>query len=107
MSERQIEGDALSNIGNVLLSKGRWRESIRYHQFAIQIYKELENRRYEAISIFNLALAYAEGGDCLQAIALGKNAHAICEQLGDRNAGIIRNQIFEWEQSSSSPKGEL
>jgi tetratricopeptide (TPR) repeat protein len=106
ISERQVEGDALSNIGNVLLSTGRLSEAILYHQSAIDIYRELENRRYEAISTFNLAVAYAENGDYAQAISLSQTALVICEQLSDPNTGMIRNQITEWERTSSTTKGD-
>ena len=106
ISERQVEGDALSNIGNVLLSTGRLLESISYHQSAIKIYRELGNHRYEAISTFNLAIAYAENGDNAQAISLGKTALVICEPLSDPNTDMIQKQITDWESAVSTKKGD-
>lgn len=96
ISDRQVEGDALGNMGNVLAFLGNFTEAISCHQSTMEIYHQIGNHRCEAISTFNLAIALVETGDSPLAIEYMRTALTTCKKLHDPNAALIETQLDEW-----------
>jgi tetratricopeptide (TPR) repeat protein len=95
LSGRDPERDALrlNAAGSELRRNGRFAEAAECHRRALEILRELDDRRAIALTESNLALALSQAGDDHWAIGLFEEAAATLRELGDdeHEARIVAN----------------
>ncbi len=69
---------------------GETRRAIEYYEKALEIDREIGDRRGEGTDLWNLSLALDKLGDRAQAIALAEAALKIREQIEDPRADKVR-----------------
>jgi len=62
------EGAALGNLGSAYYDLGEARKAIEFYEQALVIYREIGDRRGEALGSWNLGLAYEEAEELDKAI---------------------------------------
>ena len=83
----------LNAVGSELRRSGRFDEAAECHRRALEILRELDDRRAVALTESNLALALSHAGDDHWAIGLFEEAAATLRELGDQEheAQIMAN----------------
>jgi len=107
LGQRQMEGNALGNLGNAYAALGEVRQAIAYYEQALVIAREIGDRRGEGNALGNLGLAYADLGEVRQAIAYYEQRLGIAREFGDRrgegnalgNLGIAYKNLGEVRQA--------
>ena len=78
---------------------GEIRRAIEFYDKALEIAREIGDRRREGGALFNLALALDKLGERAQAIARAEAALKIYEQIEDPNTARVRQQLAEWRKA--------
>ncbi|HEY9606423.1 MAG TPA: CHAT domain-containing tetratricopeptide repeat protein [Allocoleopsis sp.] len=84
IKNRQGEGWALGNLGNVYEELGDYAQAIDYSKQQLAIAREIHDRQSEGAALGNLGLAYLSLGDYAQAIDYQKQHLAIAREIHDR-----------------------
>jgi tetratricopeptide (TPR) repeat protein len=77
IKNRQGEGVALGNLGDIYLSLGNSAKAIEYVQQSLAIAREIKDRRWEGIALGNLEAAYYSLGNYTKGIEYTKQSLAI------------------------------
>jgi tetratricopeptide (TPR) repeat protein len=86
LGDQDGEGDALTNLGGVLLEMSRFEEAATAQQDAAAIFRQAGDRRGEADALNNLGLALHGLGRLDEAVTAHQDAAAIFRETGDRHA---------------------
>lgn len=73
-------------------------KAIEYNELALAIHRELGDRRSEAITLLNLAGAYAKTGRIAEARTCARQALVLFEETGLPEAEEARRQLAELEE---------
>lgn len=84
MQDRQGEGDALCNLGDIYSLLGQYDKAIDYHTRALVISREIGNRQGERKALAGLGFIYDSLGQYDKAIDYYTQALAIAREIGDR-----------------------
>ena len=85
-------------MGLVYLDLGDAHKAIEYHMQALNIAREISDRRGEGFECWNLALALDQLGQRTEAIARAKEASGIFESIEDPDAEKVRRKLAEWQE---------
>ena len=99
----------LNAAGSELRRSGRFEEAAECHRRALEILRELDDRRAVALTESNLALALSQAGDDYWAIGLFEEAAATLRDLGDEeheaqimaNLGLAHHRHGRAEEAES------
>jgi tetratricopeptide (TPR) repeat protein len=72
-------------IGSIYRQQGYVTKAIEYHEQALRIAREIEDRRGEGTSLGNLGTAYLDLGETSKAIEYYEQALKISKEIGDRS----------------------
>ncbi len=86
LGDQEGEGDALTNLGGVLLEMSRFQEAATAQQDAVATFRETGDRHGEADALNNLGLALHGLGRLDEAVTAHQDAAAIFREMGDRHA---------------------
>lgn len=86
LGDRDLEADALANIGAALFSLSRFRETIETFERALAIWRETGDRRNQAVAISFIAAAYTRLGEWQRVVESQNEALAVYQALGDHRA---------------------
>ncbi|MEG4530745.1 CHAT domain-containing protein, partial [Microcoleus sp. D2_18a_D3] len=84
IKDRQIEGEALGNLGLAYRSVGNSAKAIEYGQQSLAIAREIKDRQIERLALANLGGAYHSQGNYAKAIEYGQQWLAIAREIQDR-----------------------
>ena len=84
IGNRDGEGGAYGNLGNVYQSLGGYRKAIEYHEQDLKNAIEIGNRDSEGRAYGNLGTAYRSLGDYQKAIEYHEHSLKIAIEVGDR-----------------------
>ena len=85
LKRRDVEGQALGNLGAAYFDLGEPRRAIEYYEQSLQIARETGDRRVEGNALSNLGLAYADLGEPRLAIEFHEQHLVIARETGDRS----------------------
>ena len=88
---------ALGNLGLAYADLGETRRAIEFYEQALQIAREIGDRRGAGSALWNMALALGQLEDRAQAIVRAEAALAIYEQIESPHAEMMRNRLAEWK----------
>ena len=90
---RELEGDALHNLGITHEAQGNYQEALKYELPALEIRKDLGNDLKTANTLNNLGIIHDELGNQKKALENYFEARKIYEHLGDKSkiAMVISN----------------
>ena len=89
-----MEGIVLGDLGRLHAVQGRLAEARAHYEAALDIHRELGNRRYEAIVLNNFGLMHYNQGRMEKARAHCEAALDIHRELGNRRSeGIVLNNL--------------
>jgi CHAT domain-containing protein/tetratricopeptide (TPR) repeat protein len=86
IKDRQSEGKALGNLGNVYLYLGDYAKAIEYAQQRLAIAREIKDRQSEGKALGNLGIAYRKLGDYAKAIEYAQQQLALAREIKDRQS---------------------
>ncbi|MEG4067416.1 CHAT domain-containing tetratricopeptide repeat protein [Microcoleus sp. Pol11C2] len=84
IKNRQGEGVALGNLGDLYLSLGNYAKAIEYVQQSLAIAREIKDRRWEGIALGNLEAAYYSLGNYTKGIEYTQQSLAIVREIKHR-----------------------
>jgi len=84
LGSKGAEGQALGNLGLAYADLGEPRKAIEYHEQALSILREIEDRRGEGSVLGNLGNAYAALGEPRKAREYHEQRLQIAREIGDR-----------------------
>jgi tetratricopeptide (TPR) repeat protein len=84
-------GEVLLDLGTLLQALGQAEEAVAHHESALEIYRALGDRYFEAIALSRLAPAMSALGRTTEAIALQRQARDLFHQFSDldREAEVL------------------
>jgi signal transduction histidine kinase len=103
---KDLEGDALHNIGITLEAQGDYPGALKYELPALEIRKTIGNDLKTANTLNNLGIIYDEMGDSKKALENYFEARKIYERIGDKskiamvisNIGIVLKAQREYQK---------
>jgi tetratricopeptide (TPR) repeat protein len=84
--EKQAKGARLGNLGLAYADLGQVEEAIEHYQAALDIAREIGDRRNEGVHLGNLGIAYADLRQAEKAIEHLQAALVISREIGDRRS---------------------
>jgi len=97
---REIEARALSNLGIVYRSQGRWQEAIDCYEQSLVIKREYDDRVGEGMTLNNLGMVYQSQGRWQEAIDCYEQSLVIHREYADRvGEGATLNNLGAVYQS--------
>jgi tetratricopeptide (TPR) repeat protein len=78
--------ELLGNLGNAYSHLGEPRKAIEYHEQALKISREIDNKRGEGADLGNLGSVYSQLGKKRRAIEYYEQALKISREVGDRRS---------------------
>ena len=87
--KKHVLGAATGSLGNAYYHLGRYDEAIKMHLQALEISREIGDRRGEGSDLGNLGLAYWSLGRYDEAIKMHLQALEISREIGDRRLSLI------------------
>jgi CHAT domain-containing protein/tetratricopeptide (TPR) repeat protein len=106
-AQAQVEANHLLQQGIQQLNISQFQEALRSWEQALEIYREIGDRRGEGTALGNLGFAYQSLGDYRQAIDLHEQHLAIAREVGDRegegralgNLGFAYQSLGDYRQA--------
>jgi tetratricopeptide (TPR) repeat protein len=92
--------EVFNKLGIIYRKQGKWRDAIREYEKAITIKKNDEGLYY------NIAMAYAEGGEFKSSSSFLEKALAINGKFGEGNKSIIKNIFRVFQKSGRKDSAE-
>jgi tetratricopeptide (TPR) repeat protein len=86
----------LGNLGNAYSDLGDPRKAIDFYDQALQISREIGDRRGEGNRLFNMSLSLHALGQNEKAVSLARSALAIFEEIESPSAETVRKTLAEW-----------
>jgi tetratricopeptide (TPR) repeat protein len=100
------EANALNNIGGTYNAFGETRKALEPFQQALQIQRQLDDKKGLATTLNNMGTAYSHLGDGDRALALYKEALPVFETVGDqRGVETARKNIQQLDQDRRRAAG--
>lgn len=94
LNDRQLEENAIANLGLAYSDLGEARRAIDLQEQALAIAREIGDQKGEGIAKLNLGRAYAEIGDARRAISLYEQYLTLAQEIGDRRGeGIVTGNL--------------
>jgi tetratricopeptide (TPR) repeat protein len=84
LNDLMLKSGSAGNLGIAYRSLGDYQKAIEYHEQALVISREIEDRRGEGICLGNLGSAYSDMGQVEKAIEYYEQALVIAREIGDR-----------------------
>jgi tetratricopeptide (TPR) repeat protein len=94
----RCEGNVLCSLGNAYDDLGDVRKAIGYLEQALEIAREIGDRRGEGNHLANMGQAYKRLGDVARARELWEEALRIFEEIEDPRAEWVRRWLGELEK---------
>lgn len=92
----------LSEIGTVHLLLSEPRKAIEYYEQALDILREIADKRGEGNVLWNMSLAQDQLGDRTQAIDCARAALKIQEDIEDPRREKTKRKLQEWDRQNQS-----
>jgi tetratricopeptide (TPR) repeat protein len=99
IGDKQSEGAVLGNLGRAYVDLGDPYRAIDFFDQHLRITHELDDLRGEANSLYGMSLALYQLRQYDSAIAYGRTALRIFEQIGDPFEAKVREQLAKWSNS--------
>ncbi|MBD2492422.1 tetratricopeptide repeat protein [Aulosira sp. FACHB-615] len=96
-NDPQVKASSLVEQGNQQLEQGKFEEAIHSFQEALNIYREIKDQSYEAITLQNLADAYSISGKNLIAIDYYEQSLYLAKKV--ENISLEREALFRLAES--------
>jgi tetratricopeptide (TPR) repeat protein len=84
LKEKQTHGSVIGNLGTVYLKLGETKKGIEYFEQALNISREIGNRRGEGSCLGNLGIAYFKVGETKKGIEYLERSLNISREIGDK-----------------------
>ncbi|WP_377252840.1 AfsR/SARP family transcriptional regulator [Phytohabitans kaempferiae] len=93
VNELSNMADVWDSLGHAHLKLGRYREAIDYYQRAVERCREFGNRHMEALKLIHLGEAHQAAGDDEATRTSWRQALAILDEVGHRDADDLRSRL--------------
>ena len=102
------EGTALTNLGNVYDTLGRYEEALDYHERSLEIKRKVRDAKGEAITLNNIGVVHNALGQYAKALDCHDRAVEICKRVGDAknerinlgNMGVVYVHLGQYAKAS-------
>ena len=96
MGDKQSEGAVLGNLGRAYVDVSEPYRAIEFFDEHLRIAHDIDDLRGEANSLFGMSLALKQIGQRDQALAYGRSALTMFEQIGDPFGAKVRERLAHW-----------